>query len=122
LGGNKMDFENTSTPEIRMAPTVKPIKDVPKRPETKRKPMCKMSKDELMEFSAERLIGLMATFDEKIYKTDTAYKNQFDIEFMYGVAAYAMLGYRDVGFPVEEFLEKYGSAIKNAQIKQKILG
>ena len=117
-----MDFENTTTPEIRMAPTVKTIKDVPKRPETKRKSMCKMSKDELMEFAAERLIGLMATFDEKIYRTDTAYKNTFDIEFMYGVAAYAMLGYRDIGFPVEEFLEKYGNAIKSVQIKQKILG
>ncbi|MFA5307596.1 MAG: hypothetical protein WC365_09165 [Candidatus Babeliales bacterium] len=116
-----MDFENTTTPEIRMAPTVKPIKDVPKRPETKRKSMCDMSKDELMEFAAERLIGLMATFDEKLYRTDTAYKNTFDIEFMYGVAAYAMLGFRDVGFPVSQFLEQYGKSLQRVQIKKRIL-
>jgi hypothetical protein len=121
MGGNEMDFENTVTPEIRMAPTVKPIKDVPKRPETKRKSMCNMSKDELMEFAAQRLIGLMSVFDEKLYRTDTAYKNALDIEFMYGVAAYAMLGFRDVKFPVEAFLEKYGKAIQSVQIKKRIL-
>ena len=116
-----MDFESTSSPEIRMAPTTKPIKDIPKRPETKRKPMCEMTKDELIEFSAARLIGLMATFDEKLYRTDNAYKNTFDIEFMYGVAAYSMLGFRDVGFPVSQFLEEYGKSLKKVQIRKRIL-
>jgi hypothetical protein len=117
-----MDYEKNSGPEIHISPENKPIKDVPKRPETKRPSMIEMSNDELMEFAAERLIGLPATFDEKLYRTDNAYKNSFDIEFMYGVWAYSMLGFRDIKFPIEKFLEQYGKSLNRVQVRKRILG
>ena len=116
-----MDFKKNTSPEILIAPTVKPMHDIPKRPEAKRKSMIEMSTDELMEFAAERLIGLPATFDEKLYRTDNAYKNSFDIEFMYGVWAYSMLGFRDIGFPVNKFLDQYGKSLNRVQVRKRIL-
>jgi hypothetical protein len=116
-----MDYKKNNGPEILIAPTVKPMHDIPKRPETVRKPMFQMSKDELIEYAAERLIGLMATFDEKLYRTDNAYKNEFDIQFMFGVSAYAMLGFKDIGFPVEEFLKKYSKSLTRVQVRKRIL-
>ena len=105
-----------------IANPTKGVKDVPKRPEAKKPTLMNMSKDELMEFSAARLIGLMATFDENLYRKDNAYQNTFNIQFMWGMAAYAMLGFRDVGFPISKFLEEYGKSIERVQVKKRILG
>lgn len=105
-----------------IANPTKGVKDVPKRPEAEKPTLLNMSKDELMEFAAARLIGLMATFDENLYKKDNAYQNTFNIQFMWGMAAYAMLGFRDVGFPISKFLEEYGKSIERVQVKKRILG
>jgi hypothetical protein len=99
----------------------KDIKNLPKRPEAKKPVLIEMTKDELMSFAAERLIGMMATFDGNLYKSDTAYHNEFNIQFMWGVSAYSMLGFYDVGFPITKFLEEYGKSLKKVQIRKRIL-
>lgn len=99
----------------------KDIKNFQKRPEAKKPVLTEMNKDELMSFAAERLIGMMATFDANLYKSDTAYHNEFNIQFMWGVSAYSMLGFRDIKFPVELFLEEYGKSLKKVQVRKKIL-
>jgi len=108
--------------EFNMNNTTKPIKDIVKRPEPKKISLVKMTQDELMEFAAERLIGMMATFDEHLYRSDTAYKNSFDVQFMWGMAAYAMLGFRDIKFPIEKFLEEYGKSLNRVQVRKRIMG
>jgi hypothetical protein len=105
-----------------MNDTTKPVKDVPKRPEVKNPSLVEMSKDELIEFAAQRLIGLMATFDANLYKKDTAYQNSFNVQIMWGLAAYSLLGFRDIGFPVSEFLEEYKKSLDRVQVKKRILG
>jgi hypothetical protein len=40
---------------------------------------------------------------------------------MYGVAAYAMLGFRDVQFPIETFLEEYGKSLNKVKVRKRIL-
>jgi hypothetical protein len=105
-----------------IANPTKGVKDIPKRPDAQKPTLMNMTKDELMEFAAARLIGLMATFDENLYKKDNAYQNTFNIQFMWGVAAYAMLGFRDVGFPIDKFLEEYGKSIERVNVKKRILG
>jgi len=100
----------------------KDIKNFQKRPEAKRPTLVEMTKDELIEFAAQRLVGMMATFDGNLYKSDTAYHNEFNIQFMWGMSAYAMLGLRDIKFPVELFLGEYGKSLQKVKIRQKIVG
>jgi hypothetical protein len=99
----------------------KDIKNLPKRPEVKRPVLTEMTKDELMNFAAERLIGMMATFDANLYRSDTAYHNEFNIQFMWGVSAYSMLGLRDIQFPIELFLEEYGKSLNKVKVRKRIL-
>ena len=100
----------------------KDIKNFQKRPEAKKPVLTEMSKDELIEFAAQRLIGMMATFDANLYKSDTAYHNEFNIQYMWGMSAYAMLGFKDIGFPISQFLEEYGKSLQKVVIRQKIVG
>ena len=117
-----MDYDRNEAPEIRIAPTEKSIKDVPKRTEAKRESLVNMTKDELMEFAAQNTIGLMSTFNKHLFKTDNAYEKEFLIYFMYGQVAYNMLGFRDIKFPVEEFLDSYHKKLSQFTIRKTILG
>jgi hypothetical protein len=114
-----MNYESKQTPEIYLAPTVKPIKDIPKRPEEQPVMVYDLSKDNLMEYAATRLLAI--PFDEKTFKTDDIYMKSYLASFIKGVIAYATLGFRDIGFPVNEFIEKQRTAAEKALIRKRIL-
>ena len=114
-----MNYESDKVPEIRIAPTTKPIKDVPKRPEEKPVMVYDLSKDNLIEYAATRLLAI--PFDEKTFKTDDIYMKSYLASFIKGVIAYATLGFRDIGFPVSEFIEKNQQATEKALIRKRIL-
>jgi hypothetical protein len=115
-----MDFEKKSGPEILMASNVKPIKDVPKRPEEKPAMIHELSTDELMEYAAMRL--LVIPFDEKAYRKDDVYRNSYNVSFIKGMIAYAMLGFRDIGFPVEAFIQENAEKASSYLVRKRILG
>ena len=115
-----MNYESKSTPEILIAPKNKPIQPPPARPEEKPAQLCDMTKDELIEYAANRLIGLPIDWNQ--YRKDTAYKTAVDKKVIEGIAAYAMLGLRDIGFPINAFLEDNQKKLEALQIKKRILG
>ena len=114
-----MDFQKKSTPEILISPKNKPIKDVPKRPEEKIPSFMEMSKDELIEYVAVHLLGIPV--DPEAYKKDTVYQAKINLMFFKGMIAYVFLGFRDLGFPIEQYMEANKQRLKDIQSKAKIL-
>ena len=114
-----MNYESKKTPEIHLAPENKPIKDVPKRPEEKPVMVYDLSTDDLMEYAATRLLAI--PFDEKTFKTDDIYMKSYLVNFIKGTIAYATLGFRDIGFPVQEFINRNRENAEKALIRKRIL-
>lgn len=104
-----MNYESNKTPEIRMAPTIKPINDVPKRPGQPELKFYEMSEEELMALMAA---VLRMKYDPIRYNSDPKYKTRTQSVLHIGIIAMMTDYLRSKGVNVQKLLAEVDSKIK----------
>jgi len=104
-----MNYESYKTPEIRMAPTIKPINDVPKRTEQAPIKFYEMNEEQLMAFMTS---VLRFKYDPIKYRSEPKYKSTADSILFIGMIAMMTDYLRGKGINVEKLLKEVDSKIK----------
>jgi len=104
-----MNYESDKAPEIRMAPTIKPINDIPKRPEQAPLKFYEMNEEELMALMTS---VLRFKYDPIQYRTEPKYKATADSILFIGIIAMMTDYLRGKGVNVQKLLKEVDSKIK----------